>query len=229
MVRIKPAFDGTGAKPEGSFYDGPPPPPSTYRGTVKRMALAKIGSGDNKGADRIALVVEISEGKYKGAGILHSLNLTQQGKGWVNQFLDSLTDGSDVQKNALQKMFWQKGYDVEEKPGKLGQEFIVIGKNFKPIGKNTAFVTKMGADNEGNPRAEIARFVTPVAEEPEIEEDDVLDSSENGSSGSGLDEFKQPEPESVMEQAVSEAQDLPSDSPAEESPVDDDEDDGPWS
>jgi hypothetical protein len=157
MVRIKPGINGIGASV--GFYDGPPPVPGPYRGVVKKMGLAKIGSGPNAGADRIALLLEVTEGKYRGAGVWHSLNLTEQGASSVNQFLHALTDGSAKQRDVLEKWFWELGYDVEpEDEGKLGKQFNVIGKNFKPIGKPIAFMIKADSYN-GQPKAAIDRFI----------------------------------------------------------------------
>lgn len=178
MPRIKPTFDG--AEATSGFYDGPPPIPGTYRGMVKKMGLAKIRNGDNAGADRISLLLEITEGKFKGAGIWHSLNLTTNSAWAVNQFLDALTDGSDRQKNGLRDLFWHKGYEVEAKPeGKLGQQFLNIGGKFKPIGKPVAFVTKMDS-YEGTPKAAIDKFVVALGDSSEESNEDALD---------GLNEF----------------------------------------
>lgn len=183
MPRVKPTFDGSTMS--SGYYDGPPAPPGTYRGIVKKMGLAEIKNGPNTGANRIALLLEISDGKFKGAAVMHSLNLTTQSAWTVNQFLDALTDGSDVQKNGLRNLFWQKGYDVENEPdGKMGQQFISIGGKFKPLGKPIAFVTKMDSW-EGKPKSAIDRFIVPIegggeTETEEAEEDslDAVDSVE---------------------------------------------------
>ena len=175
MVRIKPDFDGSNAS--SGRYDGPPPTPGTYRGIVKKMGLAEIKSGANAGSNRIALLLEISEGNFKGAAVMHSLNLTTQSAWAVNQFLDALTDGSDKQKTGLRNLFWQKGYEVENEPdGKMGQQFINIGGKFKPLGKPVAFVTKMDSW-DGKPKAAIDRFVVPIehAAEDDAAEEDSLD------------------------------------------------------
>lgn len=208
MPKIKPNFDGSNQ--DSGFYQGPPPVPGTYRGTVKKMGLAEIKNGPNAGQNRIALLLEIGDGKYKGAGVLHSLNLTAQSAWAVNQFLDALTDGSERQRKGLRELFWQKGFDVaNEADGKMGQQFISIGGKFKPIGKPVAFVTKMDS-YEGNPKAAVDRFVVPVEggndAEDEAAEEDSLD---------GLSEFA--------------AEDSPAAETAEteESPTEDADD--PWS
>lgn len=167
MPRIKPSFDGYSQTEipgsGGGFYDGPPPPPDTYRGVVKRLALNKIKSGPNEGADRIALVLEIAEGPYQGAGIITSFNLTQQGAPFLNQFLYALTDGTQEQKDGIRQAFWRVGYDVaNEADTKLGRPITKIGSKTNPIGMSCHFVTKMGANLDGEPRAEIARFVVSL-------------------------------------------------------------------
>lgn len=210
MVKIKPAFDGSAE--DSGFYQGPPPVPGTYRGIVKKMGLAEIKNGPNAGQNRIALLLEINDGKYKGAGVLHSLNLTTQSAWAVNQFLDAITDGSERQRKGLRELFWQKGFDVApEADGKMGQQFISIGGKFKPMGKPVAFVTKMDS-YEGNPKAAVDRFVVPVEggeSEDETAEDDSLE---------GMGEFAA---ETPLDENDSE------DHVVEESPTEDGDD--PWS
>lgn len=191
MVRIKPKIDGKGATT--GFYTGPPPPPDTYTGVVKKMGLATIKAGDNAGQHRIALLLEIAKGPYKGAGVMHSLNITEQGKGYVNDFLHALTDGSVKQRETLESWFWDLGYDVSEQPdGNFGQQFTVIGKNFKPIGKPVTFITK--ADSyDGKPKAAIDRFVTPVngGSEDEVAEEDSLASVADDSESVGAEDVSE--------------------------------------
>lgn len=180
MVRIKPKIDGRGATT--GFYDGPPPTPGLYKGIVKKMGLAKISGGENAGMPRIALLLEVSEGPFKGAGIVHSLNETEQGKGYINQFLHAMTDGSEEQKSLIEEWYWELGYDTEaEDDGKMGKPFNFIGKpKFKPIGKSVAFVVRSGS-YDGKPKAEIANFVVPVpnsSEDDDAVEEEALESTE---------------------------------------------------
>lgn len=225
MPRImKPDLDGFNATETGSnFYDGPPPPPGVYKGIVKQLSLAKIATGPNAGGDRLHLVVEIADGKYKGAGLVHSLNLTQQGQPFVNQFLRSLTDGSEDQWVAIREAFWHTGYLVADKPDQKSRLPILrIGKKTNPIGLTTSFVTRIRTvekgEYAGQERTDIARFVTPFAgngnDSDAAEVDDDLDTAEDtetetDSESTGLDEF---------------SEETSSDNPAEELDVDD-----PWS
>lgn len=218
MVRIKPEIDGRGASV--GFYDGPPPKPGTYVGVVKKMALNKIARGDNEGKPRIALLLEITEGQFKGAGIMHSLNETEQGKGFLNQFLHAMTDGSDKQKKMIEEWYWELGYDVEsESDGKMGRPFNYIGKpTFKPIGKKVAFTTKMDSYNE-EPKAAIVSFIVPLedSEESEPEEEVLAVSSDDADDSDDSDDSV------VAEDSSDEGDDF--DSPTSDSGGDDD---NPW-
>lgn len=179
MARVmKPVIDGfNDTNTGGGYYDGPPPTPGLYQGKVKQLALATIATGVNAGGQRLHLVVEITEGKFKGAGLVTSLNLTAQGAPYVNRFLRSLTDGSDEQDKGIREAFWHVGYSVGDEDQKGRLPILKIGKKFDPIGKSTAFVTRMRTGNDGVERADIARFVTPVVAEPEEDtssDDDLL-------------------------------------------------------
>ena len=178
MARVmKPNVDGFNETNTGSsFNDGPPPVRGVYRGKVKQLALATIASGNNAGGQRLHLVVEITEGKFQGAGLVTSLNLTQQGSPYVNQFLRSLTDGSDAQFQAIREAFWHTGYTVGDEDQKGRLPITKIGKKTNPIGLPTSFVTRMRAGNDGVERADITRFVVPTTVEPqEDSEPDLMD------------------------------------------------------
>jgi hypothetical protein len=170
MPVIKPKFDG--AEDTSLQYDGPPPPPGPYKGVVKRLWLTEIGSGDNAGEDQLKVLVEIDTGKFKGAGFFYNLPMLKQSSWKINQFLDSMTDGSEKQRDVLRDWFWHKGYEVEPEEDKVGRPITkIIGgkKGFIPLGKSVGFITKMDSYN-GSERAIIDRFVVPLEDsEPEAE------------------------------------------------------------
>lgn len=175
---MKPVVDGFNETLSGgNYYDGPPPTPGLYQGKIKQLALATIASGPNAGGQRLHLVVEITDGKFKGAGLVTSLNLTKQGAPYVNQFLRSLTDGTDGQYNAIREAFWHVGYSVGDEDQKGRLPILKIGKKTNPIGMSTAFVTKMRTGNDGVERADISRFVVPNPDEAKEDTDnsDELD------------------------------------------------------
>lgn len=236
-MRIKPTVDGYNDRSAGfQDYDGPPPAPGIYRVKLRRMGVGKISSGENEGAHRLILLLEIIDGKYKGAVIYHGLNVTEQGKAYVNFFLDALTDGTDRQKEALQKMFWRSsdGWNVEDKPiGKIGYQFVTIGKKFVPIGRTLNIQTKMGNDLSGEPRAEVAKFIVPS--ELSDEEEDEIERLQEGRppSGDGLGEFAQatssnPAPKEVAPEPEPEPEPTLEPEPVPVPDFEDDEDD-PWS
>jgi len=227
MVRMKPSFDGSNAAPPagGGIYDGPPPTPGMYTGTVEKMGLAKINSGQNKGEDRIALLIRISEGKFTGAGVFHSLNLIPQSAFFINQFLHAMTDGSQQQKAAILNMFYKKGYDAEkDEDGKMGRPITVIGAKFRPIGRTVKFVTAMDKDLSGEPRAKISRFLVAVpGGESELEATEPVDMVE---SADGIGEFA---PETTSNPVEESDDDLESVEPEAISDIVDlDDDDDPW-
>ena len=189
----------------GDWYDGPPPPPGFYKGKVVKLLLTKVSSGDRAGEQRIMVVCEISEGQYKGAGVIKWLQLTKQGSPWLNQFLHSLTDGSEEQKKAIRKAFKEIGYEVGDMDAKKRLPIVKIGKKTNPIGMETQFVTKMRDE-----RAEISRFVIKNGASVE----DSGESSTDDFESDGLDEFAEettgnPEPEADSEPSAADDDDDP--------------------
>lgn len=188
MPNIKPSFDGKGMYSQ--FYDGPPPTPGPYRGVIKGMWLGKVASGDNEGADKLLVRVEINHGKFKGASLLNNLTLVKNSAWTVNQFLHALTPaGTEKQKTIMEELFWDKGVKTEDDiQGKMGYPIVNIGGKFKPIGKEVGIIVK-NEPWEGNTRAVVDRFVVPVenSEEPETVEETTTE--ETASDDDPLGEF----------------------------------------
>jgi hypothetical protein len=204
----------------GEYYDGPLPTPGPYKGVLKKMLLTK-----KNGEQRIMVVCEISEGKFKGAGVTKWLQLTKQGSPWVNQFLHSLTDGSEAQMRGIRKAFNEVGYEVGPMDDKKRLPIVKIGSKTQVSGRPIAFVVKHRTNPEDNiTRAEVARFIIPRngsdAQEPEDvtpDEDDAfagMDSSDDGMDEFASETTSNPEPEN-------ETHDLDESSGADE--------DDPWS
>lgn len=170
MALIKPPSDWS--EEVSGFYDGPPPPAGTYTCEVTRMGLGKIQSGENEGKQKIVVAVQIKQGKYKGAGSVTGFPLLKQNAWSLNQFLMSMTDGSEKQKAGIRKVFWTKGFKCEDEAAneKLGRQIQFIGSSkFVPIGKTVHCVLKPNGD-----RTEIEKFLIPLegggSVEPESEE-----------------------------------------------------------
>lgn len=165
----------------GDWYDGPPPSPGTYRGVVKKLLLQDV-----RGEQRIMVLCEITEGKFKGAGVTRWFQLTEQGSPWWNQFLVSLTDGSDAQSRGIRQAFATDGFAVDDPDQKGRLPIVRIGKKTNPIGKSVVFVTKLRTGNDDIERAEISRFVQP---REEVADDNDSDDGVLEDSLDGMDEF----------------------------------------
>lgn len=94
-------------------YDGELPPKGVvFNGVVRRLQLV-INSKQNP---MLKLVVEIREPKgspneqYNGAATWHNLNCTEQGSGYVNDFLNALS-GNNIE---VLKKFWFAGPNLAD-------------------------------------------------------------------------------------------------------------------
>ena len=196
MPKLKPFnIEGLGdvMDAEPTFKDVPAPPKGRYRVKLKRMTHGTIKTGDNAGKDRFNCLLELtgpeSASKYKGYGFWHGLNLTKQGVGYVNQFLNGLAGPDEVKQRALRKAFWAADILTDEdghvqRIGKL--------KINSPDGERELEITsKMGKDRDGNVRADVASVLVPqngssVAdaeeeddEDEEEDNDDLLEEDED--------------------------------------------------
>jgi hypothetical protein len=199
----------------GDWYDGPPPKAGFYKGPIKKILLQK---GKNPGQIRWMVLCEINHGPFKGAGVVKWIEPDGDNAKWFNQWLHSLTDGSEEQMRAIRKSFAENGFMVD-KDDKGKTNVVRIGKNTNPIGKVIGFVVKQrtiqGGERDGEVVAEISRFAVPKGNDEETEEDSpesVLDDDDSGlddtetvetdDDSSGLDEFdgettSNPEPAEV--------------------------------
>lgn len=210
MPLIKPK--GNWKDEEGAgIYDGPPPDPGTYNGEIVRMGLTTVRSGDNAGEDKWVVSVKITDGKFKGASLLHNFVMVKQSAWSFNQFLKAMTDGSDKQKQTILDWYYERGYSLEadEKYKGLGRQCEFIGKPaFKPIGKKVKFiVTKNGEYTN------VDRFLVPLEDSGEDEAVEetlaVAEETESADDSGGFADETPAEPEAVAAE-------------------DDSDDDDPW-
>lgn len=160
----------------GTRYAGPVPPKDTYRVTIKFMVMKKNRNKDNM----ITGVAEINEpesskkSKFNGYGIFFNQNVTAQGAGYVNQFLDAISGGDA----ALRKAFWDKGVSVDESKEIAGGHPItkIGGKLRVPEqdGLDAVLAAKEGSYN-GEDRLEVGSWLLPINEGPSDDEDDEGD------------------------------------------------------
>jgi hypothetical protein len=169
-------------------YEGPVPPKGSYVAKIKRMTVGAIKSqGDNHGKPRISVLLEVvggagSEGlgdpnyTYYGAPIWDGLNIIKTQTPKVNAFLHALTDGSDEAKRAVETAFWPpNGPDARKESRRDGSEDIhikAIGKYQigSPAGEHLVrIITKMGADLQGDPRAEVNQYLPYKGDRPKAQ------------------------------------------------------------
>ena len=119
------------AEPGVTNYAGDVPPSGSYLFKLKRLIIKENGSGDSmfQGLAEICEPKGSKAAKYNGYGAWFQQNITDQGKGYVNQMLASFTDGSDAQMLEIKEAFWEEGPKVQkdEKKDKNGKDqFHVI-------------------------------------------------------------------------------------------------------
>ena len=171
-------------------YQGELPPNGAYRAQVKVVKVGKIGSGENKGKSRLQITAIIDDPDYeefKGCPAFGNLNLTDQGVPYVNQFLESLTDGTDKAKAAIKTGFWKTGPIVDDakehivRIGKTqvnspkGELFVIVGtKQNTYQGTTTVRIQQWMLDENGaGGKAEEPVEIVDAPEEEEVDADEV--------------------------------------------------------
>jgi len=90
-------------------WSGELPPTGSYSGILKVLSTGVIGpTAQNAGKGKLSVGVELVDtpgGKYDGYVAWGNLNLIDSAAPFINQFLFSLTDGSDAQLRSIQQAF----------------------------------------------------------------------------------------------------------------------------
>lgn len=158
-------------------YDGPMPPRGTILACkVKRITAEQFKSG-NYGVNVLCEVDESGgKAKYNGLAYWKSITDTEETAWLIKMFLKAV--GS---KNPG-KDWHSMAYEEDDQ----GRKVVVKFGSLRVEGMRVGVVHKMGRDNEGEPRAEVARFVVATksassaaasAREAAAEEDDNTDDS----------------------------------------------------
>lgn len=224
-------FKGEGAEPEGGNYDNTPPKPGTYQGKLKGLKVTEIQTGPNAGADRLRVLVEITGpkgakningGSAVGTGVFSGLNITEQGAGYVNQFLHAVAGAkSAADKKAIEKAFWGVGkydgcaMDEDGEVEKIGKAlFIGSPAGERPIG----IVTTVRPNKDGEKMADISRFLAPKAadDDDDVDEDDDEEDIEEPEEDDEEDEEEDEEDEDEEEDDESEDEEDEEDSEDDE-------------
>lgn len=187
------------AKEEGAqYYNGETPPKGIYTGKLKRLAV----SGPNRSDDFMFNgFIEIDEPKkspksqYNGYGIRFNLNISDQGAGYVNQFLDAISGGNAK----LRSAFWARGVDLDGPKGAdTGPVLKIGGLLATPDNKITVTVnTRMNEypKGSGDWSLQVGQFLLAntnssaedEGEEDEGEEDEAAEDDEQYEDGDGED------------------------------------------
>lgn len=109
---------GAGAAEGRESWKGDLPPTGSYEGILKILSIDVISqeSKDWAGYPKLRVGVELrntSGGKYDGYIAWGNLNLIDPSIPFVNQFLLSLTDGSQKQQEAIEKAFYVTKPDTD--------------------------------------------------------------------------------------------------------------------
>jgi hypothetical protein len=171
-------------------WSGPLPPKGSYPAILKLVRVKQIkGKTDN----RLQIMAVLNTGdQYDGCPVWGGVNLTDQGIPYVNQFLASLTDGSESEIEKIEKAFYT-GFVVDEKK----TEVLKIGTKRinSPDGKLPIMISLGHSTYEGKTNPKIMSFLLPgggsagggssTDEEEVAEEDDDVDVTAEADSDDG--------------------------------------------
>lgn len=195
MAKFSFGIDGSDEGAAEGFppWEGPIPPVGSYGAKLKVARLTQIKPGSaNQGKTRVFLLAEVTdEGPYKGYPAMGGVNVIDGSLQFVNQWLRSLTDGSEEQFLAVKRAFYREGKglrpgtDYDEENGHIKR----IGKWLvnSPKGEIPVKVTLKPSTYQGNTTAQVATWLVGAGgmgssgpmEEPVEEEAAVIDVDED--------------------------------------------------
>lgn len=172
------------AKAKKIGYTGPRPPKGVYRVKVKRITCTVNKNGDYM----LNCVAEINEpkgsskAKFNGYGIWWNGNLTEDGAGYINQFIDSITGGKREVRTAL----WNGKLRTFDAPKKGHKAQVMAIGPFKINQEGIAAVvnTRLGKPYNGEQNLQVADWLLPsqvsneqaeAAEGSDEDDDDIVD------------------------------------------------------
>lgn len=171
-------------------YDGPIPPKGTILvGLIKQIQLTKNRNGELM--VKCLFEAKGNEGdkaKYDGLPVWWNGNVTEQGKGFVNDFLIALAARNGAEPKTVIRAFWQKGPAIEDAQGKLPSPIKGIGTfRIEPNGMKGKISTKVG-EYKGDEKAEVGFWIVPKPGEDtaapasddtdEVEDTEVIDDTD---------------------------------------------------
>lgn len=212
-------------------------PKGIYKAKVKRMTMGTINkAGENKGKTRFGILCEVVGGskklpdKYIGAGVWTGINVIKSGAGFCNDFINALAGPDEAAQKALRRSFWKPDILVDDEGN-----VIRIGKKKvgSPNGELVVWIkTKMGKDQNGDPRAEVQSFLLPKGakddddEDDDEDEDDVEDADDDDEDDDDDDDASDDDDEDEDDEDSDDDEDEEDDDDEEDDEEDEDDDDG---
>lgn len=218
------------AKAEGGIigYTGPVPPKDTYNVKITVLVLKNNRNNDPMitGVANINEPTSSKKSKYNGYGIWFNQNITEQGAGYVNQFLDAIS-GGDAK---LRKGFWEKGVTVDKDAKEIakGKPITRIGGLLRvpKDGLPAVLAAIPGEDLKGNDNLQVGSWLLPVNPEAtdDVDEDDEDDVEVEDASDDDDEDF---DDESSDDDADESDEEADEDDEAEDDEEDEEADDEP--
>lgn len=160
-IKLKAGAKAADAKAAKVGYTGPRPPKGVYRVNVKRLTCT-VNKNDDFMLNCVAEIAEPKgspKSKFNGYGIWWNGNLTEDGAGYINQFLDSVTSGKKEVRTAL----WEgkmRTFDAPKKGHKA--QVMAIGPWKVPQEGAKAIVnTRLGKPYNGEQNLQVADWLLP--------------------------------------------------------------------
>lgn len=165
--------DKSGATKEASgIYNGDTPPRGVYKVLVRRLGMKINRNGD----PMLNALVEIKEpgsspkAKYNGYGFWWNGNVTDDGAGYINQFLDAIS-GEDAR---VRKAFWNGKCRVNETPkkGKTVTVMAIGPMKVQQEGMPAVVSAYKGKPYKGEVHLRVGDWLLPAAASS-VSDDDV--------------------------------------------------------
>jgi hypothetical protein len=144
-------------------YDGPVPPRAIYRVTVKRIEYVKF-STNSKGIKLLLIIDETRKEKkvYNGCPLWENIVDVPASAFKIRQFLDAIgATGADWDNTVIDKE------NMVTKIGRIAVDGLTLRVS-----------TKTGTNQDGDKRAEVARFLSKASASAESDSDDGDDGDE---------------------------------------------------
>lgn len=222
-------FGADAAEAEGGFapYEGEIPPKNTIlKGKVKRVQL-KLNRNEDPMINGVFETGDDHPAKkeYNGCPAWFNINVTDQGKGYVNEFFRAL----GMSKEDIVS-FWVEGPNLEDK--KLPSSFVGVGDFEFKDGMPVRIMSGRGR-HKGVERMEVASFLAPINKPEHEETAEVVEVVEDDEDSPFADDVQE---EDGVEVEQEEDGDLPSDEEEDADPRDSEfpepmvagEDEEPW-